>query len=569
MRTSITALLSLRTGRRPIVALWVIVALACAVGFFGCRSANMLTPVSFIPPPPTVDRYGLVEVVATVGWPRPANPFVDASLRGWFETSDGRRRWLVEGFCDSPDGRTFRIRFMPEVAGQFRYIVEYRQGSLQRHTTGVFQAVEAGRRGTVQVDTAHPFHFFWAGSGEHYFLNGTTAYWLMGWRNDTVIASSLARLARLKVNRVRVTIAGRTQLAYGEPALVGDNWTTLVTAWPATNPRDVYHPGFDFTRFDVEYWQKFDRALRVARDHDMIISLVLDMNDNPVHPNPRSEDERRFIRYAVARFGAFSNVTWDLGDDLTSYRDDAWARAMGTMLRSLDLERHLITTHPGIGQNVHQDRGADWFGFTSFQDWSRDQHTFMLAQRRRQPTFGRIIPLVNEEYGYEDHYPSWSPRPPAESADALRRTAWSIVMAGGYQTTGETAKRGTNVWPDSGGGWLNGRGDDKMTMLQGYAHMVDFFTSFEWWMTDPHDELVEDGMFCLAKSGDLYAVYLPRGGHARLDLTPGRYEASWFDPRTGAWTPIGTTDGGRWSSPRAPSDGDWALLVRRRLAKTS
>jgi hypothetical protein len=28
-----------------------------------------------------------------------------------------------------------------------------------------------------------------------------------------------------------------------------------------------------------------------------------------------------FIRYAVARFGAFSNITWDLGDDRDHYRD--------------------------------------------------------------------------------------------------------------------------------------------------------------------------------------------------------------------------------------------------------
>ena len=57
-----------------------------------------------------------------------------------------------------------------------------------------------------------------------------------------------------------------------------------------------------------------------------------------------------------------------------------------------------------------------------------------------------------------------------------RRTApdaWDIAMAGAYQTTGETARRGTNVWPDTGGGWINGRGDDTMNMLKGYAHMVD------------------------------------------------------------------------------------------------
>jgi hypothetical protein len=32
---------------------------------------------------------------------------------------------------------------------------------------------------------------------------------------------------------------------------------------------------------------------------------------------------------------------------------------------------------------------------------------------------------------------------------------------------------------------MNGRGDDSMTMLRGFAHMVDFFTMFECWKTEP------------------------------------------------------------------------------------
>ena len=80
----------------------------------------------------------------------------------------------------------------------------------------------------------------------------------------------------------------------------------------------------------------------------------------------------------------------------------------------------------------------------------------MLDQRKQQAQTGRLIPQVNEEYGYEDHYPEWNPvAAPGCSADADRRAAWEIAMAGTYQTTGETAKRGTGVPPDTGGGWVN------------------------------------------------------------------------------------------------------------------
>lgn len=57
-------------------------------------------------------------------------------------------------------------------------------------------------------------------------------------------------------------------------------------------------------------------------------------------------------------------------------------------------------------------------------------------------------------------------KPPARSADNRRRLAWTMVMADGYQTTGERADTGTGWGPDAGGGWINGRGDDSVVMLQ-------------------------------------------------------------------------------------------------------
>jgi hypothetical protein len=517
--------------------------------------------VAFSSPQPQVDRFGFVEITASVQSPDAANPFMDASLTGTFETADGAHHRQVEGFCDSTDGTTFRIRFMAPEAAEYKYTVTYKQGSFQKTSQGSFRAVEAHKRGILRVDPAYPWHFMWEGTGEHYFFNGTTAYWLVGWRDDRVIQYSVDRLHRLKVNRMRVTIAGREAMTFfGEPVMIGDNWTVYIAAWPAQNANDPYHPGFDYSRFNLPYWQKFDRMLQFARERDMIISLVLDMNDSRVHPDAGSEDERRFIRYAIDRFAAFSNITWDMGDDLDSYRDEKWTHDTGTFIEQEDPYKHLETSHPAVS-NDHQDRASSWFGFTSYQEWSRNQHALMLASRKLQEKTGRIIPQTNEEYGYEDHYPHWA-APGSDSADALRRTAWDISMAGAYGTAGESARRGTNIWPDSGGGWLNGRGDDTQTMFLGYGHMVDFFTSFDWWKTNPHDELVNGGNYCLADPGKTYAIYLPHGGSVTIQLQPGRYRASWFSAISGETLDLPAVDGPEWKSPEAPDKNDWALLLR-------
>lgn len=521
--------------------------------------------VSFAQSASRAEAYDFVEVTVNVERPDARNPFTDVAVSGSFEKTDGSERRTVSGFCDADDGSVFRVRFTPVSPGDYTFSIRYQQGEFAAAHQGAFQAVDGRRRGPMRVDPEYPWHFIWEGTGEHYFFHGTTAFFLMGWAEDRIIQTSLARLHELKISRVRVLLAGATDQLWGEPVMPRkDYFTTNLRPWVADEPSSFDRPGLDFSRFDIAYWQKWDRMLRFARDRDLIISVILDISTHHAQPAAGSEDERRYLRYAVARFGAFSNITWDLGDDIDTYRNEAWMHETGTFLVNEDANRHLATCHP-VGRKP-QDRASEWFGFTSIQDWSRKQHALMLEEREIQKKTGRIIPQVNEEYGYEDHYPHWAPPPPDDSAETLRRMAWEIAMAGAYGTAGETARRGTEIWPDTGGGWINGRGDDTMIMLKGYQHLVEFFTSFAWWKTEPHDELVNHGAFCLARPGEIYAVYLPKEGDVTIKLEPGTYAARWFNAFTGEVIPLPpvTASGPAWTSPKTPGWLDWALLLERR-----
>ena len=533
--------------------------------------------VSFSQPVESVEAFDFIELSANLERPDAGNPFTDARLFGSFGKTGGSARTAVEGFCDSVDGSLFRIRFMPSSPGDYTYSVTYQQGDFQTSHTGRFRVDKGHRRGPIRVDPKFPWHFTWEGTGEHYFHNGTTAFYLPGWRDERIIFNSIERLHRLKINRLRVFLAGAIDIFWGEPIMTGDNFTTFLRPWIAKEPKSLGSPGIDYTRFDISYWQKWERMLRFARERDVIISAIMDTYTHKAQAPAGSENERRYFRYAASRLSAFSNITWDLGDDLDSFRDEAWAHEMGTLLVNSDPYRHLATSHPV--HREHQDRASDWFGFTSIQNWSRRQHDLMLEERQIQMKTGRIIPQVNEEYGYEDHYPRWAPAPPGNSAETLRQVAWDIAMAGCYGTAGESARRGTNVWPDTGGGFYNGRGDDTMVMLKGYEHMVDFFTSFEWWKTQPHDELVSGGAYCLAKPGEIYVVYLrPRPicgnpeafeyekvcGEVTIQLEPGVYSASWFSGFTGERIPLPPVEGPSWTLSKTPSWLDWALLLQKR-----
>jgi hypothetical protein len=529
----------------------------------GETQLHELPAILLSPNPASVECYDFIEFTLSVVKPEVHNPFTDVFISGRFAPAGDEIGVSAEGFCDSADGSHFRIRFMPIIPGEYTFSICYWQNNLTKSFSGAFKAIEAKRRGILGVDPQHPWHFIWRGTGEHYFFNGTTAFLLMGWEDENVIRNSIERLHDLKVNRIRVLLDGRTDHFWTEPIRPGSGFRAYLNPWDCKRPDDIENPGIDYSRFNPPYWQKFERMLRYACDKDIVISVIFGWNDTLVHPQEGSADERRYLSYALARLGAYSNVNWDLGDDLDSFRSTAWTHTIGSMLFDLDPYHHLATSHPA-GPDQPQDRTSPWFGMTSFQVWERPLHAWMLEQRRQQTKTGRIIPQTNEEYGYEDHYPRWAPyREPGASADANRRAAWEMVMAGGYQTTGETAKRGTGVAPDTGGGWVNGRGDDTMIMLKGYAHIVQFFTSFEWWRTDPHDEMVNNGAYCLAEIPKLYVVYLPHGGDVTMNLAPDRYEAKWFDPRTGTYSDILAIRGPTWTSPLSTGGDDWVLLVKR------
>ncbi|TVS20413.1 MAG: LamG domain-containing protein [Planctomycetaceae bacterium] len=181
-----------------------------------------------------------------------------------------------------------------------------------------------------------------------------------------------------------------------------------------------------------------------------------------------------------------------------------WADRLGHLVKQWDPYDHLTSAH-----NVaHRTPKSTWLDMQLLQRWDGGQTGYMLGQRAAQEKTGYIIPQVNEEYGYED---LWEKYPGHRAAETRRKDAWEITMAVCYQTTDESARRGTGVAPDTGGGWVNGRGDDQMTMLIGYGHMVDFFTAFDGWNCQSLSEAVQ-GRVQLTAERSVWSTNTPPGG---------------------------------------------------------
>jgi hypothetical protein len=540
--------------------LLIICALKCALPFQ--LNATSLTIVKS-----SVEEFDYQEIILkTSAVSEKENPFTGSRVRALFSFETGEEV-SVEGFCDAADGSLYKIRFMPRRTGTcFFTVVFVREKSKEKEFKGKFIVVASGRNGPVRIDPENSTHFLYENSGKHYFWNSTTAYWLMGWKDEKVIIDAIDRLASLGINRMRVAIAGRSHggVRWNERFVKEcPQFSFMLNPWVARDPQSLDDPQFDVTRFNVAYWQRFDRMLAHARSKGIVISIIfyVDGLDHATDPfkkaNMGNEYEQMYYRYAAARFSGFENVMWDIANEYHLFRTPEWAEQMGSLLKETDHAKHLISIH---GSNDFPFRKSPWVDVVMYQSWDEcGGYLFMLNCFRQQEVTGRILPQVNEEYGYEGHYPIWGCGPTAtkypEGRNGYNRSqlAWEICMAGGYQTTGETAEYGTGAGDDSGGGWINGRGNSKMTMLKYYNIMKECFEKTEYWKLKPSNENVNYGNLCLAEPGKQYLIY-SRVQHCRISLPgDGIYTVKMIDPRNGeenALPDCCAKENGAWQYPK-------------------
>lgn len=477
--------------------------------------------------------------------PPQLNPFKQAQLTATFTAENGGAK-TVEGFCDSQDGSVYKVRFMPVQAGKYSFEVNFTQNNKSQKATGTFEAIASNRKGLLRQDKQHPEHFIFD-NGDHYFWNSTTAYWMLGLKNEREIMASIDRLADYDINRIRVAINGRAHGGdrWSEPTVVeSQHFTFKLNPWLAEKPDDLDAPNFDVTRFEVGHWQKLDRLLTRCRERGIIVSIIfyVDGLDHACDPfkkaNMGNDNEQMYYAYAAARYSAYENIMWDIANEYHLFRTPEWADQMGQFLKNKDPYNHLISVH---GNADFPFRLSPWVDVIMHQSWDEcGGYEFITESKARQAATGRILPLINEEYGYEGHYAPWGcgataakERPDGRSGLNRSQLAWEICMAGGYQTTGETAEYGTGAGEDTGGGWINGRGNEKMTMLRYYKIMKDAFEQTQYWKMKPRKDLVNLGNLCMADEGKEYLIYT-RLQHCRLKLDKGqKYSVRMLNPQTG------------------------------------
>jgi hypothetical protein len=299
-------------------------------------------------------------------------------------------------------------------------------------------------------------------------------------------------------------------------------------------------------------------------------------------------ERRLYYRELVARFGYLLALNWNLGEENTQTPDEQ--RAMAEAFRDLDPYGHpiVIHTHPGDQDLVYTQllgRGSHLAGASLQNHWSL-AHQRVLKWRRDSARAGRPWVVANDEQGDaalgvppDPGFEGFSGRAKEERGreydlhDIRRRTLWGTLMAGGAGVEyyfGYSLPQNDLLCED----W---RSRERSWDFARIALDVFRDERIPFHEMEPADALVgnaaeDDRRYAFAKRGEIYLVYLPKGGSTDLDLSgaPGRFGVGWLDPRRGGPLQGGTVrevaGGGRVSlgAPPANVGEDWLAVVRPR-----
>jgi hypothetical protein len=256
------------------------------------------------------------------------------------------------------------------------------------------------------------------------------------------------------------------------------------------------------------------------------------------------ENDDRYLRYAIARLGAYRNVWWSLANEFDLMAPGAMAGHKGDKQMS-DWDRFFqILQREDAHQRlrgIHNCRG--------FYDHTRPwvthvsvQHGDLLRVLEWRRQYGK--PVVVDECGYEGNIPQGWGR---LTAQEMVRRFWIGTLRGGYVGHGETYQHPQDLLWWSKGGVLHGESPARIQWLRNFIAQAPPFHQLQP-MGDDKARLL------LAQPGQFYLLYALNQQPQTVQLAGQQpYKLDLVDPWDMTVTPLGTAPPGDFtlSSPKA------------------
>lgn len=544
------------------------------------------------------------------------NPFRDSRLSVTFRR--GSRRIVVPGYyaadgnagrSGADRGRKWRVHFSPDEEGEWSYAASFRRGknvALSLRAGAGEPGSFDGARGTFTVGPSDKKgrdhrakgrlryvgrrYLRFAESGEYFLKGGADSPEnFLGYFEFDQTPGSPSRDAKKGEAKGFLHRYGphRRDWKEGDPtwkngkgkniigalnylASKGMNSVYFLTMNVGGDGKDVWMWTDDDVRdrFDVSKLDQWE----IVFSHMDRLGLMLHVitqeqeNDQLLDGGALGPERRLYFRELIARFGHHLAVTWNLGEENTN--TDARRRAYCEYFQALDPYDHPIVVHTFPKQYDKVYRPL--LGYPHFQGPSLQMGDMTLTHsetvkwvRRSAATDRKWFVSLDEIGPAKDGVVTDAEDP---GHDEVRKHAlWGNLIGGGAGCEWYFGYR----HPHNDLNCEDWRSRDKLWDMTRVA--LDFFEKhLPYPEMVPADEFSSAG-WCLAKRGEVYAVYLPDGGWVNVGLGKGTYSVKWYDPRKGGplqdslIKTVRSQALGESSIGGPPGDSieDWVALVRR------
>ncbi|MBI1277599.1 MAG: DUF5060 domain-containing protein [Anaerolineaceae bacterium] len=386
--------------------------------------------------PDSIEKWDYFEL--TLNAHTSGNPFLDVTFEAEF--THQHRSLKVSGFYDGDN--TFRVRFMPDVEGDWRYVTVSNLDALNGQT-GEFICTPASKGNHGPVHVTNTFHFSYD-DGTPYYPFGTTCY---AWthQGEALEEQTLKTLKEASFNKMRMCVFPKF--------------------YPFNENEPVYYPfernaagEHDFTRFNPEFFRHFEQ--RVGELCQMGIEadiIVFHPYDHWGYSRMDAESDYRYLRYLIARLAAYRNVWWSLANEYDFMLDrkpmEQWDEYFRILLAK-DPYNHLRSIHNGDTEKNY-DHTKVGVTHVCIQNWDTKQ----VKRWRRDYQ----KPIINDELEYEgDIVFPWGNISAREEVHRI----WIMVTNGGYAGHGETYMHPQDILWWSKGGVLHGESWRRVAFLR-------------------------------------------------------------------------------------------------------
>lgn len=462
------------------------------------------------------------------------DPYSDVTLNVTFVRPNGT---IVEfwGFYDGGD--VWKIRFMPDQVGKWKYTATFSDGS-QAHS-GAFDCIPSTIPGMISSDEANPIWFGYKG-GKHELIRGFHVgdrFFAENW--DTESRKEFIDWAqRQGYNLLSIASHYLNRDSEGR----GKGWKTP-DLWP----------------LDASEYQKLETILNdLAERKILVFPFAGFFGKQSDFPKKRNEQEI-YLRYTLARMGAYWNLLFSVAGPEPNLKNNVYLSTdavtrLGETIQNWDVFSHPLSVHNRTGDDPYRD--SDWSSFGILQG-PKTRKREVLSQRLLR-NHHSAKPLLAQEtlWGGNKYHPNYTLDDIRKNAFVMTISAAAIVFA--------------DMDGDSSSGFS---GAMDLSLKNQAIHdeikkVWDFFDTIPFYRMKPRQDLVSVG-FCLAEEGRDYLVYLEEPASVDVKVVKGSYAVEWINARNTDERRDGgvTSDGRNLAAPN--NSGDWLLrLSKKKLVKT-